>query len=173
MAQISFQLKSQDVLILLKIVSLRQEPWNQKSIAFSLKMSQSEISQSLTRLEYCNLMSKSEKIVLKSAFFDFLVYGVAYVFPQKPGALVKGVPTAHSGPPLDKEFTSEEQYVWPYAKGTLRGQSIQPLYATVPEVVDTTSLFYEMLCLVDVLRIGKSREKKIAIAELKRKMFDE
>lgn len=118
-------------------------------------------------------MSKSERIVLKSAFFDFLVYGMAYVFPQKPGALVKGVPTAHSGPPLDKELISEERYVWPCAKGTMRGQSIQPLYSTVPDAVDSKSLFYEMLCLVDVLRIGKSREKKMAIVELRRRMFDE
>jgi hypothetical protein len=31
---------------------------------------------------------------------EFLIHGLKYVFPAYPGALVRGVPTAHSAEPL-------------------------------------------------------------------------
>ena len=69
---------------------------------------------------------------MRQALFDFLVHGLAVVFPVKPGAIVRGIPTAHSAPPLNKEILSGEEYVWPFAKGSARGQGITPLYTTVP-----------------------------------------
>ena len=36
-------------------------------------------------------------------------------------------------PPLKEEIHSNENFVWPYGKGTVRGHSIMPLYPTVPQ----------------------------------------
>lgn len=36
--------------------------------------------------------------------------------PQRPGAIVRGIATAHSAPPLDTIIQSEESYVWAQPK---------------------------------------------------------
>jgi hypothetical protein len=81
-----------DVVVLLKIISLGSESWNQKPLAESLFMSQSEISKSVARSRYAGLLDASGKNVRKLAFIDFLKYGIAVVFPQQPGAIVRGIP---------------------------------------------------------------------------------
>jgi hypothetical protein len=102
------------------------------------------------------------------ALLDFLKCGITYVFPQRPGALVKGVPTAHSAPPLNAQIVSNEHYVWPSARGTIRGQAIEPLYPSVVKAVENDAILYKLLSLVDALRVGRAREKAIAIKELEK-----
>ncbi len=50
----------------------------------------------------------------------------------------------------------------------LRGQSIIPLYSSAPEAALKDSILHGLLALVDALRIGRAREREIAINELKR-----
>jgi hypothetical protein len=107
---------------------------------------------------------------MKLALMDFLQYGIKYVFPQKPGPVVRGIPTSHSASPLKEQIQSSEDYVWPYAKGTIRGHSILPLYASVPEAALKDNDLYELLALVDAIRVGRAREKEIAINELKKRL---
>jgi hypothetical protein len=167
MKQKSGQLKAQDVLVLLKLLALGSESWQQKTLAASLGISQSEISQALARLQYAGLLMGKE--IMRSAFLDFLQYGIAYVFPQRPGATVRGIATAHSAPPIREIIDSRECYVWPFAKGDIRGQSVEPIYPSVPEAAVHDKSLYELLALTDALRVGKSREKKIAIDELRKR----
>lgn len=162
-------LKPQDILLLLKIVSIEEENWNQKPIASALGMSQSEVSESVARSKYAGLLSTNGKEVMRLALLEFLQYGLRYVFPQKPGAVVRGVPTSHSTAPLNNIIQSTEHYVWPYGKGTVRGQSIVPLYSSVPEAALKDEKLHELLALVDALRVGRAREKSIAIVELKKR----
>lgn len=72
---------------------------------------------------------------------------------------------------MNAEIQSNEIYVWPYGKGTVRGHSIIPLYPTVPEAALKDVKLHELLALTDALRVGRAREKEIAIVELK-KRFD-
>lgn len=78
--------------------------------------------------------------------------------------------TAHSAPPLNETIKSEEAYVWPYGKGNLRGQAIEPLHPNVPEACLKDQKFYEFMALCDVLRVGRAREKNLAIEELKNRL---
>jgi len=160
-----------DIVILLKIIASKQNQWFQIQIADSLFISQSEVSKSLNRLSYAGLCDPKGKKVMRMAFMELLQYGIKYVFPQQPGAIVRGVPTAHSAPPLDAIIQSEEKYVWPSGKGSARGQSIIPLYPTVVDAVKLDSLLHELLALVDVLRVGRAREREIAIQELKKRII--
>jgi len=50
-----------DIVILLKIISLGDQPWNQKFMADALLMSQSEISKSLERSRFAGLLDPSGK----------------------------------------------------------------------------------------------------------------
>jgi len=161
-----------DVVVLLKIISMDDQPWTQMTLADTLFMSQSEISKSFARSKYAGLLDSSGKNVRRLALMEFLQYGITYVYPQQPGAVVRGVPTAHSVAPLSEVIQSTEPYVWPSGKGTLRGQSIIPLYPTVVDAVKIDSKLHELLALVDALRVGKAREKELSIAELKKRILN-
>ena len=161
-----------DVVVLLKIISLGNKSWNQKPLAELLSMSQSEISKSVARSRYAGLLDASGKNVRKLAFIDFLKYGIAVVFPQQPGAVVRGIPTAHSAPPLNQIIQSTEHYVWPSGKGTLRGQSIVPLYPSIVDAVLKDKELHELLAMVDAIRVGKAREKELAIIELQNRILN-
>ena len=157
-----------DIVVLLKIVSYGDKQWFQKPLAEELGISQSEVSKSLNRSKYASLLDPTGKKVMKLSLLEFLQYGIRYVFPQKPGPIVRGVATSHSASPLKKQINSKEVFVWPYAKGNVRGQSILPLYPSVPEAVLKDKMLYQLLALVDALRVGRAREKELALIELKR-----
>ncbi len=171
MKHFNYQMKPQDVIILLKIIAVNNDGWKQKELADSLFMSQSEISQSVVRMQYAGLLFENGKKVMRKSLLEFLQFGISYVFPQKPGALVRGVPTAHSFSQLKKIILSDENYVWPSAKGKMRGQSILPLYSSVPDAVSKDNQLHELLSLVDALRIGKARERKLAMEELTNRLM--
>ena len=107
---------------------------------------------------------------MAQALLEFLQYGLKYVFPQQPGPLVRGVPTAHSAKPLADLIQSTEPYVWPSADGAVRGQAIEPLYPTIVQAVDSDPRLYEMVALVDAIRVGKSREVNLAVEELRKRL---
>ena len=158
------------MLLLLKIISEDNPKWNQKPMAEALGLSQSEVSESVARSKYAGLLDPSGKVVMKMAFMEFLQYGLRYVFPQKPGAVVRGIPTSHSASPLKEQIQSTEDYVWPYGKGKVRGHGILPLYPSVPEAALKDEKLHELLALVDALRLGRAREKELAVIELKKRL---
>jgi predicted transcriptional regulator len=171
MAQVKNSLKPQDVMILLKIIAKGKESWYHHTIAEELGISQSEVSQSLTRCCYAGLIDSSRKKVNRLALFELLSHGISYVFPQHPGATVRGVLTAHSALPLNQVINSSEKYVWPYAKGKERGQAVEPLYSTAVTAALKDGLLYELLALVDALRVGRAREKEMAKKELEKRIL--
>lgn len=109
------------------------------------------------------------------ALLDFLEHGVRYAFAAVPGKVVRGLPTAHSAPPLDAHFqrAAELPLVWPDPEGTHRGQAVEPLYRTVPAVARRNPRLYELLALVDAVRCGGARERKLALEELERRILDD
>ena len=111
-------------------------------------------------------------MVMKAALLEFLVHGIKYVFPARPGLLLRGMPTAHSAPPLAGRIISSEDdiYVWPYDNGTVRGQAIFPLYDKVPQAAEKDKALYELLALVDAIRAGQARERTIAASELEKRL---
>lgn len=163
-------MRPQDVAILLKIISLENQEWNISRLAKELYISSSEICEALNRCLFAGLMDKSKKKVMKMAFFDFLSYGLKYVFPAQPGKLVHGIPTAHSAPPLSNEIISNGIfYVWENNDSEVSGLEIEPLYKNIVLAVKKDPKFYEFLSLVDALRVGKIREINIARNELKKR----
>lgn len=164
-------MRPHDIVVLLKIISYGDEPWLQKPMADDLVISQSELSKSMARSKNAGLLDDTGRKARRLALMDFLESGIAYVFPQQPGALVRGVPTSHSASPLKEHIQSDESFVWPSAKGKLKGQAIVPLYKSVPEAAIKDPKLHELLALVDAVRVGNAREKKIAIAELKKRIL--
>ena len=165
-------MRPHDIVVLLKIAAKKNESWFMKDLSHELNISASEVSESINRSVIAGLIGPNKKKLNKLALLDFLEHGLRYVFPQQPGAIVRGVATAHSAPPLSFIIKSLDYYVWPSGKGTLRGQSIQPLYPSVVEAVKEDENLYEYLALADAIRVGKAREKEIAIQELKKRLLN-
>ncbi|MBN2610925.1 MAG: hypothetical protein JXB00_05170 [Bacteroidales bacterium] len=164
-------MRPQDVFVLLKIISMKNSNWLNIDVARALKLSPSEVSEAINRSIIAKLIDGKKRIVHINSFKEFLIYGLKYVFPVIPGSIVRGIPTAHSAPPISEYISSgDEKYVWPYARGSQRGQAIEPLYKTVPEAVRDDKLFYELLVITDTFRVGRAREIKIAIEELNKRL---
>ena len=166
-------MRPQDVAILLKIIALDKQQWQMAGIANSLRISISEISESLNRSRIASLIDYNKKKVSRQNLFEFLEHGVRYVFPQEPGTMARGIPTAHAHPFMKNSFISELDFVWPDNKGNMMGLTIQPFYKKQVEAVQEDELFYKLLSLVDVIRVGKVREIKYAISELRKNILHE
>ena len=166
-------MRPHDIAILLKIVALCNEIWQMTELAHSLKISASEVFESLNRSQFAGLINYSAKKLNRLNLLEFLEHGVKYVFPQHPGSLLRGIPTAHSHPLMKKHFKSEMNYVWPSTKGEVLGLTIEPFYPKQIEAVNEDAEFYKLLALVDVLRVGKVREIKFAKEELRKVILDE
>jgi DNA-binding transcriptional ArsR family regulator len=164
-------MKPQDIVILLKIMLKDGEDWRMTDIAASLKLSQSEISKSLKRLEKARLYHSTTRKVAKSAFYELLIYGVPYFFPIDTGKLSKGVPTSISHEYFKGKIITENQYVWPHLEGKTKGETVSPLYPGAADAALTDKKLYSLLALIDVLRIGRAREINLARAELKTRIL--
>ena len=164
-------MRPQDIVVLIKIISLQQADWRNIDIANAILISPSEVSEALNRCKIAGLIDSKKRKVNMNSFLEFLIYGLKYVFPVQPGAVVKGIPTAHSAPPIKEHISAgNDIYVWPYSKGNSRGQTIEPLYKTLPSVVENDIVFYELLTIIDTIRVGRVREIEIAIEELKKRL---
>lgn len=163
-------IRPQDIVVLLKIAAKKDQSWFMKDIAYELGISASEVTESINRSLLAGFLAADKKMLMRNAILEFLIHGLKYVFPQKPGAMVRGMVTAHSADPLIHFIQSEEKYVWPCAKGEERGLAIEPLHPNVPKACLNDSLLYELLSLIDAIRIGKSREQKIAIDEMQQRL---
>lgn len=166
-------MKPQDILIILKILLWKDNRWNIDRVAKSVGLSASETHAAIKRCEKSGLYSTVTKRPVRSSLEEFIIHGLKYAFPVEPGPLERGMLTAHSAPPLSEMITgNSDVYIWPYEEGTTRGTSITPLYPSVPFACKTDSELYEHLALIDSLRIGRARERKLAEEIITRKLRD-
>ncbi len=164
-------MRPHDVVILLKIATLKDQPWLAKDLAQSLNISASEVSESLNRSKLAGLISGDKKRLMKNNLLEFLEHGLRYVFPAEAGAIQRGMPTAHSAPPLSRFIAADEAYVWPWPEGQARGQAIEPLHRGVPGACAKDPFLYELLALTDALRLGRAREKQQAMEALRQRIL--
>jgi hypothetical protein len=133
-------MKSQDIIVLLKIALLHQRISSDKAIeadAFSargleaaLGISKTEVNASIKRSIGAGLALKDRTSGYPkaniNALLEFIVHGLRYVFPVQPGAMVRGMATAAAAPVLQKELMSagDTICVWPDAEAKEMGQSL-------------------------------------------------
>jgi hypothetical protein len=163
------ELKSQDVLLLLKLVSYGKTPWTYQRLSDDLWISTSQLYLSVRRCMAARLMEQGEQPrPYRPHVKEFLIHGVRYCFPADRGNLTRGIPTSYAAPPLDKIIvqSADPPPVWPYAKGEVRGMALLPIHRAAPEAAMKDPKLYEMLALLDAVREGRAREREIASREL-------
>jgi hypothetical protein len=159
-------MRPHDIPVLIKVFIIQEKPWLIKDLATHLHISQSEVSESLHRSMYAGLIDEQKQKIQAQSFYEFIIYGLPYVFPQKPGPLARGIPTAHSHPALQNKFVSDTKYIWPHPDGRDVGFAIKPFYPKQIIAVRQDDQLYLMLSLIEVIRVGKAREVKYARAQL-------
>ena len=179
-------MKSQDIFILLKLVSLEQQAkdnigsgllqpakgyvydwqgWelDEEQLARDFEQSQSEMY-SNRGLEASTGVSKSE---VNASIKRSMSVGMAKLDrkSQLPRVNI-------NAPVLEGKLMTAGEYihVWPDALGKEKGQSIEPLYKSVPMAVRKDPRLYGFLALVDAIRLGASRESAFAAQELEKRL---
>lgn len=166
-------LKPQDILVLLKLVALGDEPWTYSSLAADLKLSASQVHAAIQRVIRSELAYESQDQIRVHTrnLEEFLIHGMRYVVVPERGVRSRGMATMTSAPPIAALFAdSDEKVVWPDPSGGIRGESLAPVYKTAPEAARNDPVLYELLVIADTLRAGRAREKQAAKKELKKRL---
>jgi len=81
--------------------------------------------------------------------------------------LAVGVDGRHSAPAFAGVFApGSTDFVWPHPNGTVRFIGVEPLHPSVPFAAMQDERLYELLALFDALRVGKARERNMALRRL-------
>ena len=169
-------LKPQDVVLAVKLLCKGKQDWSQGSLAQELCMSASEINAGLKRLDQCGLIEPHKDgrrwQVIKANFKEFLLSGIAYVFPAQKGAPCTGVVTATSHDKLLPHFQQKQHGlpVWPDRHAKVRGFAFEPLYPSVTKAVQQDELLHEWLAIIDCLRDRDNPEVDVARVLLREKL---
>jgi len=161
-------LKPVDLVVGLRLAETPEAKYEQLSA--DLGISASSAHASVRRLQAAALLHPGSRVVNRLALFEFLEHGVRYAFPAQPGAEARGIPTAHSAPSLADRIVAEDVLVWPSVDGPARGRSLAPLYPQAATLPGRCPSVYESLALVDALRVGRVRERKLALEVLRLRM---
>lgn len=177
-------MKSQDIVILLKLVSLHKKYkgegndvsatevdslYSVRSLERFTGISKSQVNLSLNRMQEVGLSktdnNKGCPTVNKQALLEFIVYGIRYVFPAKLGELTRGIATSVAAPVLSQQVRSSAELmpVWPSAEGDQKGLAVEPLHKNVMQSIKGDDLMYDLLALTDAIRIEQVRTKRIAV----------
>jgi DNA-binding Lrp family transcriptional regulator len=163
--------KPQDIVVALKLC-LGAAKQSYADLGLSLGMSASEVHAAVRRLGEARLIDPETKKVRREALRNFLVHGVPYAFPTNLKEVTRGIPTAWAAPAMAGKLGSTDQLppVWPDPDGRVQGASVQPLYPSVPRAARNDPALYDLLSLVDALRIGRARERTLAEKEISQRL---
>jgi hypothetical protein len=177
------QLKPQDLLVALKL-AVSPAPTSYAALASSLGLNASEVHTSVQRAVHAQLLVDTGDFILvknsklgnidvhKTNLLEFVVHGAKYAFPADVISLTVGVPTSHSAPVFQGAFApGSDDWVWPYALGTCKGVGIKPLHPCVPSAALADGQLYAVLALLDALRVGRARERGMALPMLEALVF--
>ncbi len=168
-------LRSFDIAVLLKLTLPGAAELSFQKLASDLHVASSEVHGAVKRARLSGLMQHDgPKRVNRSAFLDLLGHGMRYVYPPIRGEQTRGVPTSFAAEPLRSVIHEggSEVPVWPYVLGKVRGYSFEPLYKHAAEAALADPAFYELLSLVDALRDGRVRERKIALEIMGKRLLE-
>jgi hypothetical protein len=164
-------MKSQDIIVAIRLLILNGKKSSFAELANFLKISVSEAHGAAQRLKESYFLDSFTGMIRKTALEEFLLHGIQYVFPASQDKPARGMLTGYSSPFMKDDFNADnsvEFFVWPYSFGKDRGISIKPLYRTVPEICSKDKVLYHWLAVIDMLRMNRAREREVAIKHLKK-----
>lgn len=163
-------LNGNDVLVLVWLAA-HPGPWTFRALGENMKMDVAALHRSVGRLKSVKLLD-SERQLNRANVEEFLLHGVPYVIPGNLGAEGRGIPTAWGVEPLRGALASTgPSPVWPSPHGMSRGPVLEPLSEAAVDLVSNDPEMSQWLGLVDAIRVGRARERKLASSELRRRIW--
>lgn len=156
--------KKPDVYVLSGLLAHDGE-WSYRSLADRLHVPHPVVQRALARAQEAGLYSGDRREVHLPHIEEFAIHALRFIAPAKLGGLVPGVLAAWAAEPMASAIHSsgeEPPPVWPHVEGRVRGQAIEPLHAAAPEAVDDWPELGEILALLDSLRAGDPRIRRVA-----------
>jgi hypothetical protein len=166
-------LRPQEVLVTCKLLVVGRADWTFATLAESLGMSSSEVHSSVGRARSAGLLAPTfpKPRVVRNQLFSLASSSARDVFFAERGAVAAGLPTSTSATCLAGLFPRREiAQVWPCeaVRSPARGESVLPLYPSVPEACQRDARLYRLMALVDVVRVGEPAEQRVAVELLRR-----
>ncbi|RKE39101.1 hypothetical protein B0G76_5494 [Paraburkholderia sp. BL23I1N1] len=153
-------------------LNLEFDPYSVRGLSSAIGISKSEVSNALGRC-YANGLAKPNRhgsgpAVNRRGLEEFLSYGIRFVFPAQTLGLARGIPTGLTAPIFQGILRSAGEHfpVWPDPHGDTLGLAVEPLYKTVTTAIRDDETLYKLLAVVDSIRLGQPRERKLAITQL-------
>lgn len=132
------------------------------TLSSSIGLSVGECHSAVGRLQRASLLNPGSRRPVHELLARFIVHGVPHCFPPMVQPETIGVATAGSAAVFLGHIGAAVDYVWPSAEGTMRGRGITPLLPRAAELPGRNNALYELLTIIDAVRVGETREKRIA-----------
>jgi hypothetical protein len=158
--------KGQDVVLLLHLIG-DADVGSTRVLSEETGLNLAATHRALHRLADAGLYDAQRRKAPEAAAEEFLLHAVKYLFPPVRGSETRGVPAAWAAPPLLSEIADDSlPPVWPHPEGNRRGIALAPLHDTVPELALRNDDLYQRLALIDAIRAGDARIRRLAEAAL-------
>jgi hypothetical protein len=132
-----------------------------------LSLSKSQVHYSVKKCIQVGLLGEKTMTPKPEAIKEFIGHAVKYLFPAEWLGKGRGIATAHSMEPLCEVISSAGlPIIWEEPNGALEGMVLKPIHPNVPFASLRDRQLYEYLSLIDALRSGRAREKRLALQEL-------
>lgn len=169
-------MRGNDLLPLLGLLRQTSEsPWTVRSLADELHLPPAAVQRSLARLDETPAYDAVRRRVNRSATEELLRHALPFVAPARIGGLTRGVPTAWAAPALSPRFGAVDELppVWPASKGKVRGLAVEPLHPAAVDLARSDPWMYEMLALLDGVRVGDARVRGVAQELLHERLMED
>ncbi len=156
-------LKGQDLLIAFHLAGTPKKTLAEMGLA--LGMSVGEVHKAVGRLQMSQLLLHGSRTVHLPHLIEFAVHGARFAFPPVYGGKARGIPTAQSVAPLNEHLVApapEEALVWKHPEGTLRAQTLDPIYPSALQAALADPELYRKLAILDGIRVGSARVREIS-----------
>jgi hypothetical protein len=158
-----------DIVVLLELLRRPAGGWTVRSLAMDLRLPSASVQRSLERLGATPAYDAGRRRVSMWGCTELFEHALRFIAPVVRGGETRGLATSWAAPPLSQHLAAVDELplVWPDPLGEQRGLEIQPLHPAVVSLARADPEMYELLALIDGLRVGDTRTRKLA-AELLR-----
>ncbi|HEY2140602.1 MAG TPA: hypothetical protein VGG98_00915 [Solirubrobacteraceae bacterium] len=159
-----------DIYVLAGVLAEDGEPKTLRELARDLHVDHTLVHRALARAEEVGLYRKASKEVNRPNLEELLTHAARFIAPAELGELTRGVPAAWAAEPISREISQpsdEPPPVWPDASGSIRGQALKPLHPAAPRASEDNPELASLLAIIDSLRAGDLRIRKVATNELR------
>jgi hypothetical protein len=157
-------LRSVDIVVLLQLLRHPRMDWTVRSLAHELQLPSASVQRSLERLGATPAFDADRRLVSLKGCAELFEHALRFVAPVLRGGETRGLPTAWAVPPLSERLAPVDELppVWPDPLGEQRGLEVRPLHPAVVALARADPEMYELLALVDALRVGDARTRALA-----------